>query len=82
MNGSLARPDPRRGLLIAVASALIVELGALIYLIYAYPRLWGDAAIGICVFAAGMLIPWIVIRSSVAAVNVSLEFRGTSRRTS
>lgn len=48
-------------MLIAVASALIVEFGALVYSIYAYPHLWGNETVGVYLFAAGMLIPTFLV---------------------
>jgi hypothetical protein len=56
---SLARP--RRKLLIGTAAALLAELCALVYMMDAYRGFWGEGAIGIFVFAVGMLVPSLLV---------------------
>jgi hypothetical protein len=58
---SVSKPRPRRNLLIGTAAALLAELCGLVYMMDAYRGFWGEGAIGIFVFAVGMLVPSLLV---------------------
>ena len=73
MNDSVPQTSPRPGVLIGAAAALLGELCALVYMMYAYRNLWGDETIGVFVFSVGTLIPTLLVLDRLKSGGTSVD---------